>query len=362
MEWSRASDVPAFDLDNAIRIEASAPDCTWESKCVNLNGIDTKKVFMPSMSPITTAVHCGKEPLFGCAFSTLDIAPGSCQRCDGISLFPSGSKWVTLAYMCANLRPEPIYASCDNVEKVSKKDRKLIALAQEILSDSFENLPIKLNSNLVETVDVLFAEWYCSDGDRNKGHCETEKSPKKKAAKDAVSVDQSEDIDSDLFKENPSTDECQKIVRNILGKDVYKRISLSVYTKTKHSGFHYATASYKYKKKKYTTSEAKGGTKKIATHLAHLNMLHELYGRIVIDDTFDPNIDYKKEITRFIKAYYGFEFSKTVKITTHKTGENCYQGEMTCDKLLELPVGVKNLKSEPEALKHLFVTVVQTFY
>jgi hypothetical protein len=154
------------NISDAIIVSASSPDSLWSSKKVKAvgGGLAIKSIFLPAASPVSSAIHTGDEAVFGCAFSVLDISPGNRQRCDGISIFPVGYKWVTLAYECMSYNILPIYEGSmlsppTKADKVTARDRKLIRLVQELLTEQVELRPVGYNGNLTEAVKVLFAPW-----------------------------------------------------------------------------------------------------------------------------------------------------------------------------------------------------------
>lgn len=150
-------------------ISAATPEPTWKGKSMFGEKILSKKIYLPVASPIGTAIHTGTEPLFGTAFRVMDIYPGNMQKCDGISLFPTGYKWITMAYECIGLDKRIIFdeanAKLMKNEKITPQERKLLDLVSGLLAEQIEHLPVGYNSDLAACVKALFAPWGRQHGD-----------------------------------------------------------------------------------------------------------------------------------------------------------------------------------------------------
>lgn len=166
-EAAEEKDAPVED--DFISIAAASPNIMWSSKkFVNSAGLIVKNLFMPRESPIAAAIHLGDEPVFGSAFSVMDIFPGNSQRCDGVSLFPVGYKWIMMAFECAGLDTYPVYDSVKGKvpreDRLSSRDKKLIRLVHELIIKQVQDMPIRFNQDLTAAVQLLFSPW-TSPGD-----------------------------------------------------------------------------------------------------------------------------------------------------------------------------------------------------
>lgn len=143
----------------------------------------TGPALMPRQSLQAVAVHCGYGIVWGVTHNILFIGgvqSGSQElvRCEGISLVPPGSRWLSLALQCCGMGHLPVEArsigmSANRGLVTSPHDRILdqalspsdVARCQEFYAAFCEHQegPIVQNDDLIEQLSLLFAPWLTYD-------------------------------------------------------------------------------------------------------------------------------------------------------------------------------------------------------
>jgi hypothetical protein len=157
---------------NVITISSNCPVQKWNSyqrqKLQTWQYVDSKKVMFPTMSPIIAAYHRKSEPCFGAAFQIMGL--NNSVKCDGVSLFPSGPRWLTFAYGCIGVNVSQLFLENGKTIKFREDEKELMTRIQNICILQSRFSSVRYNQELYEAVDLLFSSWSKSKASLPSGH------------------------------------------------------------------------------------------------------------------------------------------------------------------------------------------------
>lgn len=88
--------------DDVMIINSSTPSVSW--KMYNSSGGNFITTIMPRFSVPGVVLYCGDKTLFGTAHNCLALGVGgNLVRCEGVTLFPPGCVWLSLALACVGI-------------------------------------------------------------------------------------------------------------------------------------------------------------------------------------------------------------------------------------------------------------------
>lgn len=152
----------AAEADQSITISAEC-EFSVKWKCYSASVGGSKKgsfvnTILPRYSVPGCAVHCGTAPLFGVSYSCMEIRGMNKRKmiCNGVTLFPPGCVWITLALLCLGSDPYSVLPGSkfpDN-ESLDIQKLDLVDEVYQLMSDHRDELTY--NPILVEYLLDIF--------------------------------------------------------------------------------------------------------------------------------------------------------------------------------------------------------------
>lgn len=143
--------------DNVLNISASAHSASWKIfSCGSF-----VSTIMPRFSVPGASLYAGGKTLFGTAHNCLALgAGGQLVRCEGVTLFPPGCAWLTLALACVEIDSYKfmINRSFPSDEYIESNEIDLVDEISNMLKDSRDGWVV-YNPTLVSLLLDLFSRW-----------------------------------------------------------------------------------------------------------------------------------------------------------------------------------------------------------
>jgi hypothetical protein len=156
-EQNGQQDQQKLQDDDVLEISATAPAASWK---IHTNGSFVSTI-MPRFSVTGASLYSGGKTLFGTAHNCLTLgAAGQLVRCEGVTLFPPGCAWLTLALACIGIDSYQfmINNSFPTDEEITPNEIDLVEDIADILSESRDGW-VAFNPSLVEMLLDLFSPW-----------------------------------------------------------------------------------------------------------------------------------------------------------------------------------------------------------
>lgn len=145
--------------DDVLIVNATTPSITW--KIYNPSSKTFISTIMPRFSVPGVVIYSGDRALFGTAHNCLALgAAGNLVRCEGVTLFPPGCSWLSLALACVGIDSFQfmVNRSFPSNEKIELSKLNLVDEITDILTDS-RNGWVSYNPTLVSLLQELFSDW-----------------------------------------------------------------------------------------------------------------------------------------------------------------------------------------------------------
>ena len=114
---------------------------------------------LQKFSLTAAAVYRGEEELFAVACNTLQVE--GTIRCEGVTIFPPGSSWISLGLHCIGIDPA-VYSIDQDTDTFSDERFELALEIKEMAAlDQLES--ILKDNKLIQYVDMLFSAWLQDD-------------------------------------------------------------------------------------------------------------------------------------------------------------------------------------------------------
>lgn len=156
-EWVATRGHDMTDGDNILDIFASAHSASWKI----FSGGSFVSTIMPRYSVTGASLYAGGKTLFGTAHNCLALgAGGQLVRCEGVTLFPPGCAWLTLALACIEIDSYQfmINKAFPDDEVIDLHQIDLVEQISTTLKDSRDGW-VTYNSSLVRLLLELFSNW-----------------------------------------------------------------------------------------------------------------------------------------------------------------------------------------------------------
>ena len=116
---------------------------------------------MPRFSVPGVVLYAGEKYLFGTAHNCLALgAGGNLVRCEGVTLFPPGCTWLSLALACVGIDSFKfmVNGAFPSNEEIKLSKLNLVDNITDILTDSRDGW-VSYNPLLVQLLQELFNDW-----------------------------------------------------------------------------------------------------------------------------------------------------------------------------------------------------------
>lgn len=154
-EDGEQDDIP----DDVLVVDSTTPSSTW--KMYSSSGRNFISTIMPRFSIPGVVLYCGEKTLFGTAHNCLALgAGGNLIRCEGVTLFPPGCAWLSLALACVGIDSFKFMfnGTFPSYEEIELSKLSLVDIITDILTDSRDGW-VNYNPKLVRLLQELFIDW-----------------------------------------------------------------------------------------------------------------------------------------------------------------------------------------------------------